>query len=183
MHPLTGEIIIVGTTQSTVLPATTGATYPASGGNGVGNNFAGESFVSRLNPTLTGAPLQTTFFGGAGIDLASVVAIHPVTGDIYIAGSTTSSPLPGTVGGSQSSLVGSQDAFVVRFNATLTGTAQATYFGGAGIESVESIVIHPQTGEILIGGYTTSIGLPGITAASSQPANAAVGGRTDSSRA
>lgn len=59
--------------------------------------------------------LQSTYLGGSGFELAADLAIHPTTGDIYVAGETSSSPFPGTAGGAQPAFGGgTTDAFVAR---------------------------------------------------------------------
>src|SRR5262249_23599739 len=42
--------------------------------------------------------LQSTYLGGTGTD-GALLAIHPITGDVYAVGSTTSTDFPGTAGG------------------------------------------------------------------------------------
>src|SRR5512135_2666487 len=45
--------------------------------------------------------LRVTYLGGAGIDEAYALAIHPTSGDVYVAGYTASTVFPGTAGGAQ----------------------------------------------------------------------------------
>ena len=64
--------------------------------------------------------LQSTFLGGSSQDRARALAIHPATGDVYMAGFTSSTTFPGTTGGAQASNGGgSDDAFVARFTISL----------------------------------------------------------------
>ena len=56
---------------------------------------------------------------------ANALAIHPVSGDVYVAGrtSSTGTTFPRVAGGAQGSYGGaSQDAFVSRFSADLTAS-------------------------------------------------------------
>ena len=121
---------------------------PATGGGQ-------DAFVSRVNATLT-SRLQSTHFGGSGNDVAYAVAIHPTSGDVYIAGSTTSTDLPGTRGAAQAASSGLVAAFVVRFNAALTSRLQTTYLGGGALDIAYAMAIHPTTGEVYVTGDTQS---------------------------
>ncbi|MBK9605712.1 MAG: hypothetical protein IPO58_04530 [Betaproteobacteria bacterium] len=70
--------------------------------------------------------LQSTYLGGANDERALAVAIHPVSGDVYVAGyTTTDSGFPGLAGGVQTVYGGpapthiqNGDVFVARFSAT-----------------------------------------------------------------
>ena len=65
--------------------------------------------------------LQATYLGGSGTDEALALAIHPTSGDVYVAGFTTSTNFPGTTGGAQAANGGGGvDAFVARLSSTLT---------------------------------------------------------------
>jgi secreted PhoX family phosphatase len=46
---------------------------------------------------------RATYLGGTSADLIEAIAIHPTTGDVYVAGYTFSSNMPGTAGGAQPS--------------------------------------------------------------------------------
>jgi hypothetical protein len=72
--------------------------------------------------------LQSTYLGGSGLESLDALAIHPTTGDVYVAGLTVSSNFPGTAGGAQPAFGGGRrDAFVARLPSTLTSLTQATY--------------------------------------------------------
>lgn len=47
--------------------------------------------------------LQSTYLGSAGDGYATALAIHPVSGDVYVTGKTVSTTFPGAGGGAQSS--------------------------------------------------------------------------------
>ena len=154
IHPTTGDVYIAGDTTSTDLPGSAG---------GAQTEFAeaGDGFVVRFNAALT-ARLQTTYFGGNGTDRINAIAIHPVSGDVYVAGSTDSSDLPGRLGGAQFEISSGTDGFVARINAGLTAVVQSTYFGGTGADTVSGMAIHPESGEIVIVGRTGSPSLPAL---------------------
>ena len=69
--------------------------------------------------------LQATYLGGSGTDEALALAIHPTSGDVYVAGLTNSTNFPGTTGGAQAANGGADDAFVARLSSTLTTLTQA----------------------------------------------------------
>ena len=126
-----------------------------------------DAFVARLPSTLTSLT-QATYLGGSGIDQASALAIHPTTGDVYVAGFTDSSNFPGTAGGAQPANGGGFDAFVARLPSTLTALTQATYLGGSGDDEAFALAIHPTTGDVYVAGDTASTNFPG-TAGGAQP--------------
>jgi uncharacterized repeat protein (TIGR02543 family) len=158
----TGEVYVAGETQSSNFPGTSGGAQHTFGG-GI------DTFVARLRPDLqTGALLQATYLGGSGWDRAYAIAIHPTTGDIYVAGDTSSTDFPGTVGGAQASYGGEwYDAFISRLNRNLTQILQSTYLGGSGRDWANALAIHPTTGDVYVVGATGSTDFPG-TAGSAQ---------------
>jgi len=89
--------------------------------------------VAKADPSLPiviDPILQSTYLGGSGGDEANAVVIHPTTGEIYVAGYTTSTNFPGTAGGASpkiSRFLGTGDAFVARLNKELTQILQFTY--------------------------------------------------------
>src|SRR5262249_54897272 len=113
--------------------------------------------------------------GSLNNEPAEAIAIHPSSGEVFVAGSTNSTDFPGTTGGAQPAYGGGGDAFVARLNAALTTLVQATYLGGPHLDHSIDPAIHPTSGEVLAAGRTLS-GFPG-TAGGAQPAFG--GGVTD----
>src|SRR5262249_27313092 len=101
----TGDVYVAGLTSSINFPRTGGGVTDA--------------FVARLDASLT-ALEWATYLGGSGDDRGIALAIAPTTGDVYVAGFTDSTNLPGTSGGAQRALRGPRDAFVARLNGSLT---------------------------------------------------------------
>jgi hypothetical protein len=167
IHPTTGDVYVAGYTVSTDFPRT-------SGGAQASNNGSSDAFVARLNSNLTQI-LQATYLGGSNGDYAYALAIHPTTGDVYVAGYTVSTDFPRTSGGAQASNNGSSDAFVARLNSNLTQILQSTYLGGSGSDYAYALAIHPITGEVYVAGYTWSTNFPKATGG----AQASFGGRND----
>jgi hypothetical protein len=162
IHPTTGEVYVAGYTMSTDFPKTTGGAQPKCNKCGY-ELYSYDAFVARLNSNLTQI-LQSTYLGGSSIDSASALAIHPTTGEVYVAGNTFSTDFPGTTGGAQARYGGGRnDAFVARLNKELTQLLQATYLGGSKDDSAGALAIHPKTGEVYVAGGTGSTNFPKTT--------------------
>src|SRR5262249_707004 len=84
--PTTGDVYVTGRTSSIDLPGTNA---------GVQSELAGtqDGFVARLNASLT-ALRQATYLGGTAGDEGDALAIAPTTGEVYVAGSTSSADFP-----------------------------------------------------------------------------------------
>jgi muconolactone delta-isomerase len=157
IHPQTGEVYVAGYTNSKNFPKTTGGAQAVYGGGSY------DAFVARLNKDLTQI-LQSTYLGGSSDDSASALAIHPQTGEVYVAGYTNSKNFPKTTGGAQAVYGGgSYDAFVARLNKDLTQILQSTYSGGSSDDNANALAIHPQAGEVYVAGYTNSKNFPKTT--------------------
>ena len=168
IEPTSGDVYVAGRTASNDFPHTTGGAQPASGG------FF-DIFVARLSSDLA-ALIQATYFGGSGGEEVPALAIHPTTGDVFVTASTWSTDLPGTANGAQPAFGGGAfDAFIARFNSTLTILNQATYLGGSGIDYSSAVAIDPLSGEVFVGGETLSADFPG-TIGGAQPS---LSGRVD----
>src|SRR5262249_11983295 len=92
-----------------------------------------------------------------------------------VGGVAYSRNLPGTSGGAQSASGGSLDAYVARFNGSLTALEQATYLGGSGDDQAEALAIGPTTGEVYVAGSTFSQDFPGTSGG----AQSTLGGSVD----
>ncbi len=158
-NSITSDIYLAGTTSSSDFPNRTGGAHTSNAGGQ-------DSFLARFNPSLT-SNVQSTYFGGSGSDYAYPLAVHPRTGDLYLSGYTSSTNLPQTAGGAQAAFAsGSNDGFIGQFNATLTSNIQTTYFGGSGStdnDQCYGLVLHPVSGDLYLGGYSSATTLPSIT--------------------
>jgi hypothetical protein len=74
--------------------------------------------------------------GGSDDDKAIALAIHPETGEVYVAGGTGSEDFPQTSSGAQAKSGGSDDAFVARLTADLA--AGGGFGGGCGCPMTSS---------------------------------------------
>jgi len=156
IHPTTGDVYVAGETRSTDFPRTSGGAQESHRGGD-------DAFVARLHPNLqTGAILQSTYLGGSGSDFARALAISS-TGDVYVAGGTTSPNFPRTSGGAQESRGGIWDAFVARLDSTLTNSSfQSTYLGGSGSDLAFALAISSD-GYVYVAGRTESNDFLGTT--------------------
>ena len=160
IHPVNGDIYVTGLTDSSVLPGLAGAAQIANGGGG------SDAFVTRFSTDLV-TLRRSTFLGAAGDEIGSTLAIHPLTGEVYVAGQTSSpvSTFPGVSGSAQSVSGGAQDVFITRFSADLGTRLRSTYLGAAGDDRAHAIAIHPVNGDIYVTGFTGSLTntFPGVT--------------------
>ena len=162
--PLTGDIVLAGVTDSTNLTGTANGALPTYGGG------TSDGFAARFNATLT-TLLQSTYFGGSGTDQINAVAIHPLNGQVYVAGDTESIDLRGKPVG-QLNTGGGKDAFIARLHKDLSGLQAVTYYGGGGDDVANALAISRYSGEVYVAGYSTSSNLPG-TASGIQAVKAA----------
>jgi hypothetical protein len=126
-----------------------------------------EAFVTKLNLNASGEAslLYSSYLGGSGGEFGRAIAVD-VRGNAYVTGRTQSNDFP-TKNALSSSLQGSQDAFVTKVNADLSGAASlvySTYLGG--ISTVYSdgdegfgIAVDPQ-GNAYVAGITSSNNFP-----------------------
>jgi hypothetical protein len=146
-----GDVYVAGFTASTNFPSTAGGAQASYGGG------YRDAFVARLNAALTSI-LQSTYLGGSGDDYANALAIAG-SGEVVVAGETTSTNFPNTSGGAQASFGGFRDAFVARLNSTLTSNLQSTYLGGSGDDRAWALAI-AGSGEVVVAGDTNSTNFP-----------------------
>lgn len=131
-----GSIYVASCTQSDSFPTTPGAFQSASGGN-LGNHQDG--VVLKLKSDLSGV-IFSTRIGGSNDDAAFVLAISPLTGDLYVGGTTASNDFPGDKTGTISSSFnqGICDGFVARFHNDGT-FVKSTYIGTSGNDMLYGI--------------------------------------------
>ncbi len=120
------------------------------------NTGGTDAFVAKLNPNGTGM-VYATFLGGNGTDAGKGIAVD-VSGDAYVAGSTTSDNFP-TTNALQATRQGRQDGFVTKLNASGTALAFSTYLGGSMDDSANAIAVDTQ-GSAYVAGETYSSNFP-----------------------
>jgi hypothetical protein len=126
-----GNVYVVGSTTSPVFPTTSGAFQTARAG-------PGNAFVTKLTPDGS-ALIYSTYLGGNGSgssapfdDRGSSIAVD-ASGNVWVAGLTTSTNFPTTSGAVQTTYGGGHyDAFVTKLDATGSALLYSTYLGGSG---------------------------------------------------
>jgi hypothetical protein len=129
-----GNIYVTGGAQAG-FPVTAGAYQTVYGG---GNT---DAFFAKINPALSGSAslVYATYLGAGEWDAGTGIALD-ASGNAYVTGYTynsSSSPgsFPTTNGAFQTSFVGAEDAFVAKFNPSLSGGPSLVYstlLGGSG---------------------------------------------------
>lgn len=141
-----GNLYVTGTTSSWGI-ATFGAYDTALSG-------IYDAFVWRLSSS--GTSNYFSYYGGAGDEYGRGIAVDS-SGDVYVAGVTTSATGIATSGAYDTTLSSTQDAFVVKLDLSLSGTAQrlwGTYYGSTGLQYARDIAVDSQ-GDVWLAGYTT----------------------------
>ncbi len=143
-----GNAYIAGVTVSSNFPVTTGAFQTAMGG-------PQNAFVTKL--TATGAPVYSTYLGGASYDWGSGIAVS-AAGNAYVAGYTASANFP-QAGAVQTGFAGLYDGFVSELNAAGNGLVFSTFIGGSGSDAINAIALDASA-NIFVGGQTSSSDFP-----------------------
>lgn len=133
-----GNILLASCTQSSDFPVTPGA-LQSKFNNGAATGFQ-DGVILKYNANLSSL-LFATYYGGNGQDACFVLSQNPVSGNIYVAGGTTSTNLPGDSTGvlQQTFNGGVTDGFVVEINQTGTSIIKKTYQGTSGNDIVYGI--------------------------------------------
>ena len=140
----TGEVVVVGFTQSSRFPTTTGAYARSSGGGG-------DAFVTRLNATGS-ALVFSTYLGGSGYDQPYDVTLN-AAGKVAVVGLTQSTDFPTTSGVHGPSYNGGGDGFVTLLNAAGSGLDFSTFLGGTGKDEAYAVVLEA-SGDVILAGQT-----------------------------
>ena len=113
-----GDVFVAGLTYSSNFPVSAGAAQSAYGG-------AADAFISEVNTPVSasGSLLYSTYLGGSGLDQANGVALDS-TGNIYVAGGTSSSGLFASAPGFSKIYKGQGDAFAAKLNPAVSGAAE-----------------------------------------------------------
>ena len=149
---LSGNALVVGVTNSTDFP-TTSPLQPS---------FRGviDATVVKLGPT--GQLIGSTYLGGSGPDYATAVALSS-DGQIYVTGITESSDFPVANELRKAGSNFGTDAFVTKFDPTLSSILYSTYLGGSGEDIPYGIAVDA-AGNVHLAGTTTSTDFPTVSA-------------------
>ena len=148
-----GNAYVAGQTNSANFPAVK-ALQPTCSQNATGR-CSGDAFVAKLNSL--GEIVYSTYFGGSGDDAGNAVAVD-VAGNIYVAGTTTSTDFP-TFKAAQPTIGGAGDAFVAKISADGSHVLFATFLGGKGNDEARGIALD-SAGNIFVTGATVSLDFP-----------------------
>ncbi|HEY0429831.1 MAG TPA: SBBP repeat-containing protein [Pyrinomonadaceae bacterium] len=149
-----GKAYVVGATSS-------GLTFPMKNQFQSTGVFGGslDAFLTVFNPEGSDI-VYSTGLSGNSTDVASKVALDS-SNNVYVAGFTPSTNFP-VKNSFQSVNNGGDDAFVAKFNTSLSGNASliySTYIGGAGTDDAFGIAVDA-SGQAYITGVTGSFNYP-----------------------
>ncbi len=160
-----GNAYVTGSTSARDFPTTTGAyqtSAPLSG------SWRGHTFTTKLNAT--GAALvYSTYLAGTHDDYSTTSALDS-SGDLYVAGFTTSKDFPTTAGAFQTTISGNScenygqqwpcpDGFIAELNPQATALIYSTFLGGSGYDAVLGLALD-STGSAYVTGGTSSTDFP-----------------------
>lgn len=174
-----GDAVVVGGTESSDFPVTTGAlasTYQGNSNEGTGS-AAGDAFVTVVNPDGSGL-VFSTYLGGNGIEEARGVVLD-AQGNIYVTGMTDSANFPTTPGAYQTAIppAGLHILHVFVTKITPQGSLSfSTYLAGDSLDRGAAIAVDAG-GNVYVTGSTNSPKFPITTGA----AQATFSGRSASS--
>ena len=147
-----GDVYLVGTTSSSDFPVTTGV-YDAT------HNGQEDVFVSKFDGNLKNL-LASTYIGGNGSDMGYSIDMDN-TGNVYLAGATSSSDFPVTPGAYDTTYNGGRfDAFVSKFDGNLKNLLASTYLGDTGDYDHARSIITDNTGDVYVTGTCSSSDFP-----------------------
>ncbi len=145
-----GHAYVGGYTTSPDFPIVGGFSGPGQGADG---------FLVKLNTT--GQIAYSATLGGTNLDQVNGVAVRE-TGKAYLTGLTYSSTFPLTGGASDSTLGGTEDAFLSIVDTLQTGISSLTYssyLGGSGLDEGGDVRVDT-AGLALLAGSTSSADFP-----------------------
>jgi uncharacterized repeat protein (TIGR01451 family) len=157
-----GSVYITGSTISDDFPAL-GAIQSQCPPNE--NGVCNGAFVTKLHSSGS-VIVYSTFLPGSGATFSSGIAAD-AAGNVYVAGSTTSTNFP-TVNAVQPVSGGGPegDAFIAKLNPSGTAFLYSTYLGGSGPDRAQAIAVNGN-GDAYVTGFTRSPNFP--VAGSFQP--------------
>jgi len=123
-----------------------------------------DAFVIKLSPQ--GTILASTYFGGGNSETGVSVASDS-NGNVVLVGRTFSTDFP-TKNSIQSTNAGSTDAFVFKFDSTLSNLVFSTYYGGSAGDGARDVALDG-AGSPIIYGFTVSTNLSVTNAFQPQP--------------
>lgn len=149
-----GAIVVDPGGNAIVTGATESQNFPVQGGLGTPLSGSRDAFVTKVS--MSGGLVASTLFGGANTEFAWNLALRD-DGEVVVVGETSSADFP-LVSSLQLSVHGSSDAFVTRFNSSLTAITGSTVFGGSMNDSATGVTVDSQRSLYVVG--TSNPGVP-----------------------
>jgi len=143
-----GNAYITGNTRST--------NFPILNPYNDSNNGYHDVFVTKF--TASGTLAYSTYLGGNDFDIGYGIAVDS-SGDIYVAGMTTSANFPTQNALYDSHNGGEQDGFVTKLTAAGDSLSYSTYLGGSANDNVKGIALDG-SGNAYVTGNTYSSNFP-----------------------
>ncbi|MBM3473941.1 MAG: hypothetical protein FJX75_11785 [Armatimonadetes bacterium] len=157
----TGNVLVVGTSDSPDFPTTPGVIQPALNG-------PRDSTIAKLKADGSGL-VFATYLGGTGEDDAIMGVRIDAAGCLYVAGHTKSADFPVTPGAAQGRAGGQSDCYLAKLTPDASRLLYATYLGGSGNEFAEHRPWLFPEGDLLLAGWNGSADFP-TTPGAFQPA-------------
>jgi PKD repeat protein len=148
-----GDAFVVGTANSTNFPTMNPFQAACAGGCANGNS---DSFVTEIGAG-GGSLVFSTYLGGTGKEKGNAIALD-ASGNVYVAGSTSSTDFYNT-NGYQTSNGGGTDAFVTKFNSSGSALLYSTYLGGTLDDEAYAIAVD-SSNSAYVAGVTYSSNFP-----------------------
>ena len=143
-----GNIFLVGSTQSADFPISGAVFQPVKGA-------LQDGVVMEIKPDCSGV-VWSSFMGGDGDDAAYVIDIDH-TGNLYVAGGTSSNNLPTSVGVIQPAYGGGlADGFIAEIRGDGSALLRMTYLGTSSADEIYGLQLDA-AGSVYINGTTNGI--------------------------
>ncbi len=178
-----GDVVVCGNTSSKNLATL----YSSSGATNRTSGYTGNTDVHlfKINQALSSIVWMKNF-GGTGaskdvsLDQATIMAMNPTNGDIFLGGYTTSSDFPVTSNARQNALGGTKSGFIQKIKSNGT-TVWSSYFKSASSKSTSILCMEFNTlkNRLYFGGTTNGLDSPSNIPASGNYDNSYNSGDND----
>jgi subtilisin family serine protease len=139
-----GNTYVTGWTNSADFPATGGKYLPDRYGQ-----YLHDGFVAKFRPDGTRA--WAVYLGGTSEDKPHAIAVDP-SGNVYVAGETSSTDFPTTRGAYHRKLTSGGSAFVTKLDGSSGTIIYATYLGGTDSAQAQGIAVDGAGNAYVTGG-------------------------------
>ncbi len=144
-----GDVYLSGYTYSANFPTQSALQGTFGGGTDV--------FVTKFKPG-SSALLFSTFLGGSSIDRALAMYVD-ADGNVYLTGDTQSANFPVTSNAYQTTLMGTDNAFLAKIASGGSTLVFSTLLGGGGTDQATALALDTG-GNIYLTGFTQSVNFP-----------------------